>query len=130
MSIKKPTCSRFWPRTGGECGLFLAKLVERHDFGGLPRRLWRLFGGTSFGKYFRGQGGSLRRRDRDFELKSELDRGVGEARHRGKRDRQLLRPVLKAQGDREFLVSDLEPAELMLKDDRHLFRVFVEQVVR
>ena len=41
----------------------------------------------------------------------------------------MLRTVLKAHGDRKLSVSDLEPPELMLEDDRHLFRVLVQQII-
>ena len=88
-----------------------------------------VFGASSAGTFAGSAAGVARLCGREFELKPELDRGVRKARYCRKGDGQLLRPVLKAHGDRKFLVSDLEPPELMLEDDRHLFGILVQQVI-
>src|SRR6516164_5127559 len=98
MSIKRPGLAPFG-RAPRQARLFPAKLVESDDLGSLPRRLWLLVGGGLLSRNFCRQRGGLRRRRWEFELKSELDRGVGEARHRRKGDGELLGLVLKGQGN-------------------------------
>src|SRR5439155_18564381 len=107
-------------------GLPLSELVERHDLGGLPRSIRQ-----QLVRGLRGQRRGARRLCRsDVELQGEVDRRVGKAHDCSKGDGQLLRLVVKAQGNRKVLLPDVESPELMLQDDRHLFGIFGLQVVR
>src|SRR5579872_647891 len=65
-----------------------------------------------------------------LELESELHRRIEERRDRIERDRQSLRDAAERQPDRERVVVDRKIPELILQDDRHLFRVLRPHALR
>src|SRR5260370_7936721 len=122
--LSEPASSE--PRQASPEGLALAELVEGDDLGRWPRRFCRLGW-----RELRGESSYLGRlRSRDLELEPEIDRGIGEGRHRGERDPQPFRPALKAEIDRKRIFADFERPELMLQHDRHLVRKLADQTLR
>src|SRR3954449_10568838 len=95
----------------------LAEAVEGDDFAGrlflrAVLRLRRCIDGR------RQLGGIVRPDFRTGEFEREIDRRVGEAADRGKRDGQALELLLEAQRDRKRLLAELEIPVLVLQDDR------------
>src|ERR1041385_3638573 len=125
----------FWPsirfRPGGSpFSSTLAEAVEGDDFGSCAfvfRRAFRLRRSLWSGET---ADGFRLRHNRSTELQNEIYRRIGKGAGRRKRDCQPLQLLLEAEGHRERLFADLEVPELVLQDDRHLFRKALAQAVR
>src|SRR5438874_3229152 len=120
---RSPRCRR----EGASCSA-LAEAVEGDDLGGRAVLVgqWlrsRLRGGQAADRFRLGG-----RRLREFQ--GEINRRIGKAAERRQGDRLPLQLLLETQRHRERLFADLEIPELVLQDDRHLFRKALAQTVR
>src|SRR6185437_3846392 len=129
------------PRKAGRAGyyveLLLAKAIQPNDLGAFAGllRLAFLFGGRLDGSDGAGncRGGQFSFRNLvhrilgSFELQAELYRGIEEVLDRLEGHHEPFGNSAEGEPDFEAILRHREIPELMLQDDRHLFRILREQ---
>src|SRR5436190_22526092 len=64
-----------------------------------------------------------------LEFEAEIDRGIDEVGHRGKRNHKGRWHAAEAQPNRKAMILDLQIPEAVLDDDRHLVRKALRQML-